>query len=122
MAKELTDKQKLFLEFLFADGIDGNFAKAKVAAGYSPEYATSSLLSSLKEEIVEATKDFLARSAPKAAVAIVGAIDTPTQLGVREKMKAAMDVLDRIGVVKTEKVEVSTSGLFILPPKEGDNG
>lgn len=121
MARELTDKQRLFLELLFAEGINGDFVKAKVAAGYSPEYATSSLLASLKEEVIEATKDYIARSGPRAAVAIVGAIDRPTELGVREKLKAAMDVLDRVGIVKTEKVEVSSNGLFILPRKDEEN-
>lgn len=121
MAKNLTDRQKMFLEILFMDGIDGDFVKAKIAAGYSPDYATSSIVSGLKEEIIEATKDFLTRSGPKAAYAIVNAIDNPTKLGTRDKMKAAMDVLDRVGVVKTEKVEVTTNGLFILPPKDGQN-
>jgi hypothetical protein len=34
---------------------------------------------------------------------------------------AAGQILDRAGIVKTEKVSVeSTGGLFILPPKEND--
>jgi len=56
--------------------------------------------------------------APKAAVAITGIIDDPTELGNRDKLTAAKDVLDRAGVVKQEKIEVNTpSGLFILPSK-----
>jgi hypothetical protein len=36
-------------------------------------------------------------------------------------MSAAKEVLDRAGIVKTERVEVQASGgLFILPPKEQD--
>jgi hypothetical protein len=54
-------------------------------------------------------------------MAVIGGIDDPTQLGMREKLKAAQDMLDRAGVVKTEKVEVTApSGVMVLPPK--DNG
>ena len=46
-------------------------------------------------------------------------IDNPTDLGNKEKMIAAKDILDRGGFTKTDKVEVtSASPLFILPPKE----
>ena len=36
------------------------------------------------------------------------------------KLSAAKEVLDRVGVVKTEKVEVS-QGAFILPVKENSD-
>jgi hypothetical protein len=59
-------------------------------------------------------------AAPKAAVAMINAIDDPTELGLKEKMSAAKDLLDRAGLVKTEKVQVesSTGGVMILPAKE----
>jgi len=45
-------------------------------------------------------------------------MQNPTDLGNKEKMAAAKDLLDRAGFVKTDKVEVRTeSPLFILPPK-----
>jgi len=45
----------------------------------------------------------------------------PADLGVKEKMAAAKDLLDRAGFTKTEKVEVKSSDpLFILPAKEKD--
>jgi hypothetical protein len=45
----------------------------------------------------------------------------PTELGLREKLSAAKDLLDRVGLVKTEKVQVeATNGLMILPPKDKD--
>ena len=44
-----------------------------------------------------------------------------TDLGVKEKMLAAKDILDRAGFTKTDKVEVKTSEpLFILPAKEDE--
>jgi hypothetical protein len=118
--KELNDKQKLFLEVLFTDEVQGDFIKAKKAAGYSDNYATSNFFASkdMKEAILEATRDFLARTAPSAAVAIHSAIVNPVQLGLGHKLAAAKDILDRIGIVKTEKIEVSSPGIFVLPPKD----
>ena len=59
--------------------------------------------------------------APKAAFSMANVLDDPTELGIKEKMVAAKDLLDRTGHAKTEKMEVTSStGLFILPPKDSD--
>ena len=48
-----------------------------------------------------------------------GALVDPTELGIRDKMVAAKDLLDRVGLVKTEKMEVQASGgVVLMPPKE----
>lgn len=116
MARNLTEQQRLFLAVLF-DGANGDVLQAKKLAGYSDSTATSVIVDSLKDEIAEETRLFLARTAPKAAVAISGAIDNPAELGVRDKMIAARDILDRTGFMKTEKVDLGASAVFILPPK-----
>jgi hypothetical protein len=88
-------------------------------AGYSKNYPTKELMNSLKEHIIEATQLYIAMHAPKAAMAVVNGIDDPTELGIKEKLAAAKDLLDRSGVVKTEKLEVQSSGgIMILPPKD----
>lgn len=118
MPRELTEQQKLFLEVLF-DEAGGDLVKAKQLANYSPTYPTSSVVKTLEEEIISATKLFLSRSGPKAAVAIVGVLSNPTEWGVKEKLSAAKDILDRVGVSKTENINISGgNGLFILPPKD----
>ena len=118
MAKELTEQHKRFLEVLFADA-NGNINHAMRMAGFSEGYSRRSLTNYLKEEIIEATQLYIAMAAPKAAVAMIGAIDDPTELGLKEKMSAAKDLLDRAGLVKTEKVQVeSTGGIMVLPAKE----
>jgi hypothetical protein len=49
-------------------------------------------------------------------------MNNPTDLGNKEKMAAAKDVLDRSGFIKTEKVEVSAANpLFILPQKADED-
>jgi len=117
MARPLTDQQKLFLEVLFEEA-NGDFVAAKKLAGYHPTYPTSSIVKTLEDEIINATKQFLSRSGPKAAVGLVGVLDDPTQWGVKEKLAAAKDILDRIGVSKTEKIDINSNGLFILPAKD----
>ena len=121
MAKELTEQHKRFLEVLFADA-NGNISAAMRMAGFSEGYSRRSLTNYLKEEIIEATQLYIAMAAPKAAVAMIGAIDDPTELGLKEKMSAAKDLLDRAGLVKTEKVQVeSTGGIMVLPAKERED-
>jgi hypothetical protein len=118
MAKELTEQHKKFLEVLF-DEAKGNINQARRLAGFSEGYSSRSLTNYLKEEIIEATQLFIAMSAPKAAIAITGALDDPTELGLKEKMIAAKDLLDRAGLAKTDKIQIeATNGVMILPAKE----
>jgi hypothetical protein len=118
MAKELSEQHKKFLEVLF-DEAGGSLNKAKEMAGFSRGYSTRLLTNYLKEEIIEATQLFIAMNAPKAAMAMVGGIDDPTELGLKEKMNAAKDLLDRAGLGKTDKIQVeATNGVMILPAKD----
>ena len=120
MPRELTEKQRLFLDVLF-DKAQGSIVQAKKLAGYSDGTSSSEVVRSLKDEINEATREYLARVAPKAAFSMANVLDDPTELGIKEKMVAAKDLLDRTGHAKTEKMEVTSStGLFILPPKDSD--
>ena len=117
MARELNEKQQLFLEVLF-DEAGGDMVAAKKLAGYADTTPTTSIVKGLKEEILEATQMYMARNAPKAALAMTGALYDPTELGIRDKMSAAKELLDRVGLVKTEKMEVKASGgVMLMPPK-----
>lgn len=119
MAKrKLTEKQEKFLEVLFEEA-GGDFVRAKELAGYSGNVSTTSIINSLKDEVMEQTNMYLARNAPRAAVAMVGAIVDPTTLGIKERMTAAKEIMDRVGIVKTEKMQVEASGgVMLLPPKK----
>lgn len=120
MKKELTEQQKKFLEVLFNEA-GGDLVAAKRLAGYSENYATSDLRKSLKDEIIEATKDYLSITAAKAAVSLGSALNDPTELGLKEKLNAAKDILDRAGIIKTEKIQVEASnGVMILPAKNAE--
>ena len=117
MARELTEKQQKFLTILF-DEAGGDVVSAKKLAGYSEASSTTEVVNSLKEEILDATQSFMARNAPKAAMSIVGGLYEPTELGIRDKLSAAKELLDRTGLVKTEKVQVEAKGgVMLMPPK-----
>lgn len=117
MTRQLTEKQQKFLSVLF-DEAGGDIVLAKKLAGYSSDTSTTAIVKGMKEEILESTQMFMARNAPKAAMAIVGGMMDPTELGIKEKMSAAKELLDRTGLIKTEKVQVEASGgVMLMPPK-----
>lgn len=117
MTRQLTEKQQKFLAVLF-DEAGGDIVAAKKLAGYSESTATTDIVKGMKEEILEATQMYMARNAPRAAMAIVGGLHDPTELGIRDKMSAAKELLDRTGLIKTEKVQVEASGgVMLMPPK-----
>ena len=117
MTRKLTERQQKFLDALFADA-NGSIKDAKIIAGYSPNTNNHEIIKSMKEEILEATQTYMASNAPLAAMAMVGGLYDPTELGIRDKMTAAKELLDRAGLVKTEKMQVeSTGGVMLLPPK-----
>ena len=117
MARELNERQQKFLEVLFEDA-GGDVVAAKKLAGYSDNTPTTAIVKGLKEEILDATQMYMARNAPKAAIAMTHALFDPTELGIRDKMSAAKELLDRTGLVKTEKMQVEASGgVMLMPPK-----
>ena len=121
MARALTEKQQKLLAVLF-DEAGGDIIAAKKLAGHSDATSSTEILNSLKEEILDATSTYMARNAPKAAMAMVGALYDPTELGIRDKMSAAKELLDRTGLVKTEKMQVETKGgVMLMPPKQMDD-
>ena len=117
MPRELNERQQKFLEVLFEDA-GGDVVAAKKLAGYSDNTPTTAIVKGLKEEILDATQMYMARNAPKAAMAMVGGLFDPTELGIRDKMSAAKELLDLTGLVKTEKMQVEASGgVMLMPPK-----
>tara|TARA_R100000656_G_C3870199_1_gene111993 strand:- start:83 stop:475 length:393 start_codon:yes stop_codon:yes gene_type:complete len=115
--RELTTKQQTFLQVLF-DEADGDYTKAKRLAGYSETTSPSEVLRSLKDEVLELTREYLAMNAPRAARAMINVLERPSELGNQHRLNAAKELLDRIGIQKTDKVEVSTpNGIMLLPPK-----
>jgi hypothetical protein len=122
--KPLSEQQQRFLEVLFIPesegGAGGNLTKAKRLAGYHPTYSTRSLVSNLKDEIVEATKNYMVEVGPAAAVKIFSIMEKPTDFGAKEALMAAKELLDRGGVGKAETLNIGTTGggILVLPAKK----
>lgn len=116
----LTDMQKAFLYHLVGDA-KGDFNVAKQMAGYSDTTPVAELIKSLREEIIDTAKDILAMSAPRAAVEIASQIVDPSKPGASIAARAALEVLDRVGVNKTSndlELKIPEGGLVILPAKQ----
>ena len=121
--KELTELQQKFLNALFGEA-KGNHAKAMRLAGYSENTNPHHILQSVRQEIIERAELEMAANAPNAVMSMVCVLDDPTELGVREKLMASQQILDRVGLSKVEKINVETNkpvGLFVLPAKKEEN-
>ena len=72
--------------------------------------------------IRDRASDVLAKSAPKAAFKLIEMIDSDRPVPqASQKLAAAQTILDRVGVSKTDRVQVDHNvqgGIFILPQKE----
>jgi hypothetical protein len=120
MARELTDKQQMFLTVLFEEA-KGNYVQAKKLAGYSETYSTKEIVEGLEEEIAALTRKFITRVGVKAAYSMFEVLQDPTALGNKEKMLAAKDLLDRGGFKARDEIKIETdTPLFILPAKNND--
>ena len=119
--KTLTDKQQKFLDCLIEH--NGNAKLAAQEAGYSGNHYQ--VVKSLKNEIIDLATDILANSAPQAALKMVDIMNTDMPIPqIANKLQAAQTILDRVGVVKKERVEVdhkTNGGVFILPAKKKVN-
>ena len=116
--KELTEKQKKFLDALVGEA-KGNHRKAMEIAGYSPNTTITDVVKNIKEEVIERASMVLALNAPAAAFGVVNVLNDPTTMGARNAISAAIEIMDRTGLIKKEQVEVKATdgGLFVLPPK-----
>lgn len=116
----MTDKQKLFLDHLFGDA-KGDIRLAMELAGYSSSTSSKEVTDSLSKEIEDRTRQFIALNGPKAVFTMLGVLTGEEILGVKEKIAASKDFLDRAGFGKVEKIEVDAkSPLFLLPAKQKD--
>ena len=115
--KTLTEKQQKFLDCLIAT--NGDPKQAATLAGYSGNHYQ--VISSLKEEIIDLATNVLANSAPEAAFKLVEIMNTNKPMPqIQNKLQAAQAILDRVGVTKKERLDITHSasgGLFILPAK-----
>ena len=118
--RKLTEQQQTFLSVL-ATSAKGDINKALNIAGYK-ETSYYNVINSLKDEIVDVATKILAKSAPQASQKLVEILNSDDPIPqVNAKLQAAQTLLDRVGVAKRDKLDVThtaTSGIFLLPEKE----
>ena len=118
--RKLSDKQQSFLDNLVETR--GNAKQAAELAGYKSSHYH--LLKSLKQEVLDITTEILAQSAPKAAFKLLEIMDSNRPIPqANNKLQAAQSVLDRVGVVKTERLDITHKaggGIFLLPEKRNN--
>ena len=116
--RKLTEKQQSFLDYLIETG--GNPKEAAELAGYSGNY--HQVIKSLREEVIQLASDVLARSAPQAAFKLIDIMNSDRPIPqVGNKLQAAQTILDRVGVAKRDRLDVThkaAGGIFILPEKQ----
>ena len=118
--KSLTDTQEKFLDALFGEA-RGNPKKAGELAGYS-DHSYPKVVRNLKQEIISRAENYLATHSAKAATKMVDMLDedgTTPHASIR--MEAAKQILDRIGIVRKDQIDInmkSLHGIFILPAKD----
>ena len=116
--RKLTEKQQSFLNNIIET--KGNLKLSAELAGYSGNHYQ--VIQSLKQEIVDLASDVLAREAPLAAFKLVEVLESDKALPqANVKLQAAQTILDRVGVAKTERLDINQNvngGIFILPEKQ----
>ena len=117
--KELTTRQEAFLDNLTACG--GDVRHAAELAGYA-EGTHYAVVKALKTEILDIANNIMALSAPKAASKLVSIMDSAEPIPqANMRLQAAQQILDRVGLGKTERLDVNvntTGGLFVIPAKK----
>ena len=118
--RKLTEQQEKFLAALYSEA-KGDINKALDIAGYKPG-ASYAVVNSLKDEIIDVATKILAKSAPQASNKLVEILNSDDPIPqVNAKLQAAQTLLDRVGVAKRDKLDVTHnvgSGIFILPEKK----
>jgi glycerate-2-kinase len=119
--RNYTSKQQAFLDALYTNST-GDITQAMVSAGYTEGAGSTAIVKALKNEILEIANLILTRNAPRAANKLVNIMESDAPIPqANQKLNAAQSLLDRVGIVKENKLQVDhnvTGGIFVMPAKE----
>lgn len=126
MAKELTDKEKIFLEVLLEQtalgvSLDAAMWVARDKAGYAESTHPKQVYIQLEEEIISRITTELAMKMPEVIQKVDSVLKDPTQLGAKTVLDAATWMADRAGLVKKDQSTVTVKteqGIIVMPPKK----
>lgn len=115
----LSEDEQKFLDALF--DTKGHIGNAAEVLGW-PASRGYAVVRKLRAEIIEQAEYILALYGPRASFTLAEGVEGDAPLSPT-KIEAAKQILDRIGVVKKEKVEITgpeNTPLFILPAKKDE--
>ncbi len=119
--KQLSEQHQKFIKALFEHR--GNVTAASEAVGYDRSNGYR-LMHVLRETILEQAQHILALHASRAVYTLVEGIEVGGEVPTNPlRIKCAEAILDRIGISKKDKLEISgdaNAPLFILPSKQSD--
>ena len=99
----------------------GNISQAMKVAGYH-DGSRNWLIESVRDNIIERTKQELALNGPKAATRLVNTLDEDGTTPKGDlRLKAAESILNRIGIGSNDAVDHNvqvTHGVVLLPSKK----
>jgi hypothetical protein len=82
------------------------------------------VVASIKQEIMERAETYMALHAPFAAMETVGLVKDPTQVASKEKLNALKEVMDRGGLTKVDRHQITGDGsmgaVLLMPSKDKD--
>lgn len=89
-------------------------------AGYAKGTPSSVIIKELKDELLSIAQELLASKAIATAMSLAGLIDDPINPAASTIIRAAESILDRVGIVKTERVEVEAKvhNIAFLPTRK----
>lgn len=115
--REYTEKQLNFLK-AYSKTLD-----IKSAAEEAEYKSADTVVASLREEIITIAENYLAINAGKAIDTVVSALDADGVPQLAQRLDAAKTILDRIGIVKKDKIQVEANvegGIFVFPAKTSE--
>lgn len=119
-AREFTELQAKFLAALADPENRGDVRTCMNVAGYSKDTQTHAIVKQLKDEMLSIAQEILAGAAPKVAMSLTGLIDDPINPAANTIIRAAESIFDRVGIVKTERVEVEAKvhNIALMPSRK----
>lgn len=112
------DKQKLFFDYLLETE---SVVESAEKVGYAREYAYE-LARIYKQYFLDLIEGKLVLAGSKAVNRVISAMDSDgTTINEKLQVDSGKDILDRIGLAKRDRVDVSItseSGIVILPKKD----
>jgi hypothetical protein len=98
--------------------------EAAMLAGYTSVSTAYDLIKRYRDYYLDILNNKLLLHVPQAVQTVINAMSYDGKdIGVKERIDASKDVLDRAGFAKKDKLEITVDnarGIFVLPAKEPD--